>query len=49
MSEWLDLMLEEIARKRHEEDEALEELERRKLPPQDEDTSADGPTGAQTK
>ncbi len=30
MSEWLDLMLEEIARKRREEDEALEELERRK-------------------
>ena len=29
MSEWLDLMLEEIARKRREQDEALEELERR--------------------
>lgn len=29
MSEWLDLMLEEIARKRQERDEALEELERR--------------------
>ena len=29
MSEWLDLMLEEIARKRREEKEAEEELERR--------------------
>ncbi len=29
MSEWLDLMLEEIARKRRERDEALAELERR--------------------
>ncbi len=30
MSEWLDLMLEEIARKRQERDEAERELERRK-------------------
>ena len=29
MSEWLDLMLEEIARKRREQEEALAELERR--------------------
>ncbi len=29
MSEWLDLMLEEIARKRREEREARQELERR--------------------
>ncbi len=29
MSEWLDLMLEEIARKRRESKEAEEELERR--------------------
>jgi hypothetical protein len=29
VSEWLDLMLEEIARKRREQDEALAELERR--------------------
>jgi hypothetical protein len=29
VSEWLDLMLEEIARKRQERDEALQELERR--------------------
>ena len=35
MSEWLDLMLEEIARKRREKDEALEELERRKSSPED--------------
>ena len=44
MSEWLDLMLEEIARKRREEREARQELERRasedkkegaaKVPPQ---------------
>jgi hypothetical protein len=37
VSEWLDLMLEEIARKRRERDEALEELERRK--PADEDAT----------
>lgn len=30
MSEWLDLMLEEIARKRRESKEAEEELRRRK-------------------
>lgn len=29
MSEWLDLMLEEIARKRRESEEAEEELRRR--------------------
>lgn len=29
MSEWLDLMLEEIARKQHEAEEARKELERR--------------------
>ena len=29
MSEWLDLMLQEIARKRREEREALQELQRR--------------------
>lgn len=44
MSEWLDLMLEEIARKRREQREAQQELERRaaegkneaaaKIPPQ---------------
>lgn len=47
MSEWLDLMLEEIARKRREEDEALEELERRRLSPRDK--AEDSPTEAQTK
>ncbi len=30
MSEWLDLMLEEVERKKREEREAREELERRK-------------------
>lgn len=30
MSEWLDLMLEEIARKRREAEEAKKELERRR-------------------
>lgn len=35
MSEWLDLMLEEIARKRREEEEALEELDRRRSEPQE--------------
>ena len=34
MSEWLDLMLEEIARKRREAEEALEELDRRQSEPQ---------------
>ena len=29
MSEWLDLMLEEIARKEHEQEEAVEEQQRR--------------------
>ncbi len=53
MSEWLDLMLEEIARKKREQDEALEELERRKTSPQDDykdDHSADdGLAEAQAK
>ncbi len=40
MSEWLDLMLEEIARKRREEREAQQELERR---------AAEGDSGAATK
>ena len=35
MSEWLDLMLDEIARKRRESREAEEELERRKKAGQD--------------
>ena len=35
MSEWLDLMLEEIARKRRESREAEQELERRKSAGQD--------------
>ena len=35
MSEWLDLMLEEIARKRREAEEALEELDRRQSEPQE--------------
>lgn len=35
MSEWLDLMLEEISRKRRESEEAEEELRRRKDGPQD--------------
>lgn len=44
MSEWLDLMLEEIARKRREQEEALEELERRRGEVQDEagDEAASG-------
>ena len=29
MSEWLDLMLDEVARKRREQEEAMAELERR--------------------
>lgn len=49
MSEWLDLMLEEIARKRREEDEALEELERRKPSPQKKGRSENIPPEAQTK
>ena len=58
MSEWLDLMLEEIARKRREKDAALEELERRKQSPdqdhdQDDDKddykADDGPAAAQAK
>ncbi len=32
MSEWLDLMLDEIARKKKEQDEAVEEQERREHP-----------------
>lgn len=46
MSEWLDLMLEEIARKRREQDEALEELERRRTADQGgeaDDTEASSP------
>lgn len=35
MSEWLDLMLGEIARKKREEIEAEEETERRKQTPAD--------------
>lgn len=49
MSEWLDLMLEEIARKRREEDEALQELERRKPVPKDNDQPGTSPPGAQAK
>lgn len=49
MSEWLDLMLEEIARKRREEDEALEELERRKSSPGDQGETPDEPTAAAAK
>ena len=50
MSEWLDLMLEEIARKRREKDQALEELERRRQSPkEDEDQADDGPAEAQAK
>ena len=41
MSEWLDLMLEEIARKQREKDEALAELERRREP-HDDDSEASG-------
>jgi len=44
MSEWLDLMLEEIARKRREEEEALEELDRRRSDPQ-EDAGAESASG----
>ena len=43
MSEWLDLMLEEIARKRREEKEAREELERRG------EKAGETPTPAQSK
>ncbi len=48
MSEWLDLMLEEIARKRREKDAALEELERRKPSPDDEPGDDEAPA-AQAK
>ncbi len=41
MSEWLDLMLEEIARKKREQDEGLEELQRRKTSPQADDKADD--------
>ncbi len=42
VSEWLDLMLEEIARKKKEEKEAREEAERRPKPePSDDDDSAE--------
>ena len=40
MSEWLDLMLGEIARKKREKEAALEELERRQ---QDEDDAQPDP------
>lgn len=45
MSEWLDLMLEEIARKQRESKEAQEELQRR----QDAKTSPKSAKPAQSK
>ena len=47
MSEWLDLMLDEVARKRREREEAMAELERRKagaaMPSGDDETPGDAP------
>lgn len=45
MSEWLDLMLEEISRKQRESKEAEEELQRRK----DAQSSSTKPKPAQSK
>lgn len=42
MSEWLDLMLDEIARKKREADEAEAER-RRRSGESDDETGADGP------
>lgn len=43
MSEWLDLMLEEISRKRRESREAQNELERRAAAAEDDPPAADSP------
>ena len=47
MSEWLDLMLSEIARKKREKEAALEELERRQG--QDDDAQPDPDPGEEGK
>lgn len=47
MSEWLDLMLEEIARKKREAREAEEELARRER--EDKKARSDAPRGVQSK
>ena len=49
MSEWLDLMLEEIARKRREQDDALEELERRQATREHNDKGDGSPPETQAK
>ena len=49
MSEWLDLMLDEVARKRREREEAMAELERRNAEAATPPTAEDAPAKVDDK